>query len=56
MLRTPTEELWPGVTELPDFKGNFPNWTDLLLGESMPTLDEASLDALEVNIIPHRSS
>lgn len=24
VLRTPTEEIWPGVTQLPDFKATFP--------------------------------
>ena len=26
VLRTPTEDLWPGVTQLPDFKVNFPGF------------------------------
>ncbi|GFQ74667.1 cyclin-dependent kinase 1, partial [Trichonephila clavata] len=25
-LGTPNEDIWPGVTELPDFKTSFPNW------------------------------
>jgi len=25
-LGTPSEEMWPGVNELPDFKPNFPQW------------------------------
>ncbi|KAJ6660422.1 hypothetical protein lerEdw1_017846 [Lerista edwardsae] len=25
-LGTPTESVWPGVTQLPDYKGNFPKW------------------------------
>ncbi|KAK4874555.1 hypothetical protein RN001_013915 [Aquatica leii] len=27
VLRTPTEEIWPGVTMLPDYKSTFPCWT-----------------------------
>ncbi len=27
VLRTPTEDIWPGVTQLPDFKATFPAWT-----------------------------
>jgi serine/threonine protein kinase len=26
VLGTPNERMWPGVTELPDFKLTFPNW------------------------------
>lgn len=26
LLGTPTEETWPGVTSLPDFKSAFPKW------------------------------
>lgn len=25
-LGTPTEEVWPGVSEMPDYKNSFPNW------------------------------
>ncbi|KAJ9576907.1 hypothetical protein L9F63_006525, partial [Diploptera punctata] len=26
-IETPTEEIWPGVSKLPDYKASFPNWT-----------------------------
>jgi serine/threonine protein kinase len=26
LLGTPTEEEWPGVTELPNYKPTFPKW------------------------------
>ena len=26
-LGTPTEATWPGVSQLPDFKDTFPQWT-----------------------------
>lgn len=26
ILKTPTEDIWPGVTELQDYKSNFPCW------------------------------
>ena len=26
VLGTPNEEVWPGVTALPDFKSAFPKW------------------------------
>jgi len=35
-LGTPTEEVWPGVSELPDFKVTFPNWKN----NSLPVLSK----------------
>ena len=32
-LGTPTEETWPGVHELPDFKDSFPQWAPRNLEE-----------------------
>ena len=26
LLGTPTDDVWPGVTQLPDFKDTFPKW------------------------------
>lgn len=26
VMGTPTEDTWPGVTSLPDFKSSFPKW------------------------------
>lgn len=25
-MGTPNEDIWPGVTELKDYKASFPNW------------------------------
>uniref|UniRef100_A0A7S4JG78 cyclin-dependent kinase n=1 Tax=Paramoeba aestuarina TaxID=180227 RepID=A0A7S4JG78_9EUKA len=51
ILGTPTEETWPGVTELPDFKAFFPRWTPKVLSESIqgltPNLNKAGLDLLD---------
>ncbi len=27
ILGTPTEETWPGIKKLPDYKTTFPKWT-----------------------------
>ncbi len=32
-LGTPTEETWPGVHDLPDFKDSFPKWAPRKLEE-----------------------
>lgn len=46
VLKTPTEELWPGVTSLPDYKATFPNWTNYNLANQVKNLDESGLDLL----------
>jgi len=51
VLRTPSEELWPGVTQLPDFKPSFPNWTTMNLKNSMKKLEPAGLDLLDLMLI-----
>ena len=35
IMRTPTEDIWPGVTALPDFKATFPAWTTYSLPETV---------------------
>ena len=51
-MRTPTEEMWPGVTSLPDFKATFPNWTSFGLHKSLGgTLDANGLDLLEKTLV-----
>jgi len=51
VLRTPTEELWPGVTQLPDFKPIFPNWSTMGLKNSMKKIEPAGFDLLEQMLI-----
>ncbi|KAJ7316047.1 hypothetical protein JRQ81_002209 [Phrynocephalus forsythii] len=45
-LGTPTESLWPGVTQLPDYKGNFPRWPRKDLKVVIPNLDQDGRDLL----------
>jgi len=51
VLRTPTEDLWPGVTQLPDFKATFPNWQTLGLKNSMKKIEPAGLDLLDQMLV-----
>jgi len=51
VLRTPNEELWPGVTQLPDFKATFPNWTTMNLKNSMKKLESYGLELLEMMLV-----
>ncbi|KAI1291849.1 Cyclin-dependent kinase 1 [Halotydeus destructor] len=55
-LGTPTEEAWPGVTSMPDFKANFPSWKSNVLSSLVPTMDKQGVDLLSKMLIydPHR--
>lgn len=47
VLGTPTEEMWPKVTYLKDYKSDFPKWEPQSLGKLVPSLCEEGLDLLE---------
>ncbi|KAG2808391.1 hypothetical protein PC118_g16917 [Phytophthora cactorum] len=46
VLGTPNEELWPGVSTLPDYKTSFPQWRPQPLSKVVPQLDRVGLDLL----------
>ncbi|XP_052544197.1 cyclin-dependent kinase 3 [Tympanuchus pallidicinctus] len=45
-LGTPTEATWPGVSQLPDYKGDFPQWAKKEMKEVVPSLDQHGRDLL----------
>lgn len=45
-LGTPTDEMWRGVSELPDYSTRFPNWHRRHIGETVKNLDSQGLDLL----------
>ncbi|XP_008580676.1 PREDICTED: cyclin-dependent kinase 3 isoform X1 [Galeopterus variegatus] len=45
-LGTPSEAIWPGVTQLPDYKGTFPKWTRKGMEEIVPNLEPEGKDLL----------
>jgi len=45
-LGTPSEETWSGVTELPEWKNDFPKFEPHQLNEIVPTLDPVGIDLL----------
>ncbi|NXI48768.1 CDK3 kinase, partial [Chloroceryle aenea] len=45
-LGTPTEATWPGVTQLPDYKQDFPQWARKKMKEIVPNLDQDGRDLL----------
>jgi cyclin-dependent kinase 2 len=40
-LGTPDEDMWPGVSNLPDYKSMFPRWEAQDVSEVVPMLDAA---------------
>ncbi|KAG0630307.1 hypothetical protein M758_1G168700 [Ceratodon purpureus] len=50
-LGTPNEEVWPGVTSLPDFKTAFPKWPPKALSSVVPGLEPAGIDLLAKMLI-----
>lgn len=49
-LGTPDETIWPGVSQLRDYKSMFPRWEPCDLDEVVPTLDAEAKDLLMVRI------
>ncbi|KDR72874.1 hypothetical protein GALMADRAFT_252193 [Galerina marginata CBS 339.88] len=47
ILGTPNEDLWPGVSGLPDYKPTFPQWSRQDLARIVSVLDENGLDMLK---------
>lgn len=51
ILKTPTEEIWPGVTSLPDYKNTFPRWSTNQVHNHIKNLNSAGLDLLQKMLI-----
>lgn len=50
-LGTPNEEMWEGVTDLPEYSRTFPNWLKRHIGETVKNLDPQGLDLLSQMLI-----
>jgi len=48
VLGTPNETLWTGVSQLPDFKTNFPKWQPKQLREVVPQTDRLNDEGLDL--------
>lgn len=46
-MGTPTEETWPGLKQLPDYKSSFPRWRGVSLAKAVPNLDSEGIDLLQ---------
>ncbi|CAH0384441.1 unnamed protein product [Bemisia tabaci] len=51
ILSTPNEQIWPKVSQLPDYKPTFPNWTTNILAQTVSKLDPVGLDLLQKTFI-----
>ena len=51
ILGTPNNEVWPGVSQLPDYKENFPKWASQSLSTYNPQLNEDGIDLLTQMLI-----
>ncbi|THG98173.1 hypothetical protein EW026_g3981 [Hermanssonia centrifuga] len=47
ILGTPTEDDWPGLKQLPDYKPTFPHWNAQDLSSHIPPLDDDGIDLLK---------
>ncbi|KAJ3027188.1 UNVERIFIED_CONTAM: Cyclin-dependent kinase catalytic subunit [Siphonaria sp. JEL0065] len=47
VLGTPNEDVWPGVSQLPDYKESFPQWSAQPLKKVVPSLCADGLDLLQ---------
>ena len=54
-LGTPDDSVWPEVSQLPDYKPQFPKWKAKEMKELCPKVDEFGLDLLKRMLIypPH---
>ena len=50
-LGTPDEDMWPGVSNLPDYKRIFPRWEAQNMSEIVPMLDADGTDLLMVRVL-----
>jgi serine/threonine protein kinase len=50
-MGTPNEEVWPGVSQLPDYKPVFPRWRKRNIGLVVPTLDPLGVDLLSKMLV-----
>jgi serine/threonine protein kinase len=50
-MGTPTEETWPGVTQLPDWRVSLPQWPGMSLSRQIKIKSDTSLDLLKSLLI-----
>jgi cyclin-dependent kinase 2 len=51
LLGTPNEGLWEGVSQLPDYKAEFPKWKPKALRDGIANLDSSRLNDAGVDLV-----
>ena len=46
LMGTPSERTWPGISQLPEYKANFPSYATQQLHILLPQIDQLGLDLL----------
>lgn len=46
LMGTPSERTWPGISQLPEYKGNFPSYATQSLHILLPQIDNLGLDLI----------
>ena len=46
LMGTPSERTWPGISQLPEYKSNFPNYATQSLHILLPQIDQLGIDLL----------
>ncbi|GBB94087.1 hypothetical protein RclHR1_02290013 [Rhizophagus clarus] len=54
VLGTPTEETWPGVSQLPEYKSDFTTYNRIPLESLLPKLDSSGIDLLSQQLIKYQ--
>jgi len=52
---TPDEQVWPGVSKLPDYKSSFPRWQAQSLNKLVSRLDGDGISILTVSSVTYCS-
>ncbi|EDV25811.1 Cyclin-dependent kinase 1 [Trichoplax sp. H2] len=51
ILGTPDDDIWPGVSSLPEFKSSFPKWSKQSYDTFVPNMSESGIDLLSKMLI-----
>ncbi|EFA05799.2 cyclin-dependent kinase 1 [Tribolium castaneum] len=51
VLKTPSDEIWPGVSTLPEYKVTFPNWKSCTLESQVKNMTSDAIDLLKQMLI-----
>ncbi|XP_044261504.1 cyclin-dependent kinase 1 [Tribolium madens] len=51
VLKTPSDEIWPGVSKLPEYKVSFPNWKSCTLESEVKCMSSDAIDLLKQMLV-----